>query len=84
MDDLDKILNMRQAVPLRSGLEGGILMATQPSVMAFIMLPRPILMMVFLLLCGFGLGVYGTEITSFEGLDYADILLDDDAVGGLI
>lgn len=85
MDDLDRILNMRQAVPPRVGLEERILMMTQPSVMAFIMLPRPILMMLILLICGLGLGLYGDEFTNFEAIDYAGLLLDEDeALGGLI
>lgn len=84
MDDLDGILNRRSAVPPRVGLEARILMATQPPIMAFIMLPQPVLMMVFLLICGLGLGLYGDAFINFAEPDYAELLLDEDSLGGLI
>ncbi len=83
MDDLDRLLAMRRDVPVRAGLEGRILMATQPPMMAFILLPRPIFMMVFLLVFGLGLGLYGADFSDFS-VDYADLLLEEDNLGDFI
>lgn len=83
MDDLDKMLNMRQRVPQCIGLEERIIFVSQPPVMAFIMLPRPVLMMVFLLVCGLGLGLYGVELTAVD-VDFVELLLDEESIGEMI
>lgn len=83
MDDLDRILKMRRAAPFREGMEQRILQATQPPIMAFILLPRPILMMVLFMVLGFGLGLFGTDFSS-EQVDYLDMLIEEDDFGDVI
>lgn len=83
MDDLDKILKMRRAVPLCEGLERRIIEITQPPILAFILLPRPVLMMIFLMVLGFGLGVLGSDFSDID-FDYWDVVLEEDEFGGVI
>lgn len=83
MDDVDEILKLRRPVSPRAGLEDRILEVCAPKMVAFILLPRPFLMMVLFVILGFGLGLFGADYSS-EATDYLDLFIEDDEFGGVI